>query len=348
MAAQYEIVAVGRTPQQLTGPVLEELGPLRGGFTLTETLNDAGELSMSVNMGTLIAAIKTRLRNLRAQPMEIWVYRDSVRIFRGPVVGGDISGDSVNLTARGMLFYMHYMLVETDKSWTATDIYTIGAELVDDWQDQDYGNYGINTVGVGTAGVTRDHVIAGATETPRVFEALKNFAEGVFDFWVDPTDASLNFGTKGQDKSATVFLERGIQSPNSQFSVAPDFIASEVYATGTGPGVDPALTSVDTNTTVRTSWGRAGVGITHDPVSDQNHLDDLAAADLADRSDAYFKPGPGMIPLDNAQWDTFDNGDTVSYAHDDGLGQVSGTYRVVKRVLTVGTTGQEKISVEFE
>ena len=310
--ATYEIVAAGRTPNQLTGPTLQELGPLRGAFNLTETLDDAGQLNVTVSLATLGADIKTRLRDLVAQPMEIWLYRNSTLIFQGPVVGGNIQGDSVSLTARGILFYLHYMLVETDKSWTATDIYTIAKEMVDDWQDQDYGNYGVNTVSIGTAGTTRDHTIAGATETPRVFEALKAFAEGVFNFWIDHSDRTLNFGTKGSDVSATVFLERGVQSPNIQFSVAPDLVASEAYATGTAPEQD-ALTSTQANASVRTSWGRAGVGTTHDPVSDQNHLDDLAQADLDTRASMYFRPGPGMVPVPDADWDDFVVGDTVTY-----------------------------------
>ena len=345
--ATYEIVAVGRTPQQLTGPTLAELGPLRGAFSLTETLNDAGEFSINVNMGTLTSDIKTRLRDLADTPMEIWVYRDSVAIFKGPVVGGNINNDNVSMTARGLLFYLYYMLVETDKTWNNIDTYTIAAEMVDDWQDQDYGNYGVSTVSVGTSGTTRDHFIAGATESPRVFDSVKAFAEGVFDFWVDPTDRELNFGAKGSDKSATVFLERGIQSPNIQFSVAPDYLASEVYATGTGPDVDPALTVTKSNTTLRQAFGRVGMGITHDPVKDSDHLDDLAQADLDDRGAMYFKPGPGMIPVPDADWDDFETGDLVTFTHDAGLGQVSGTYKLGKRTLTVGNNGQEMISVEF-
>ena len=346
--ASYEIVAVGRTPNQLTGPTLQELGPLRGGFNLTETLNDAGELTMAVNMGTLTSDIKTRLRDLAAQPMEVWVYRDSTQIFRGPVVGGDITGDEVNITARGLLFYLNYMLVYQDKTWTGIDIYTIAKEMVDDWQDLDYGNFGVNTVSIGTAGITRDHFIAGATESPIVMESLKGFAEGVFDFWIDHTDGTLNFGAKGTDLSATVFLERGIQSPNIQFSVSPGQVASEVYATGTGPDVDPAITTIKSNTALRQSFGRVGLGTTHDPVKDTNHLSDLAQADLDYRDAMYFKPGPGLIPVPNADWDDFGVGDTVTYTHDAGLGQQSGTYRVGKRKLNVTGAGQELISVEFE
>lgn len=348
MPATYEIVAVARTPNELTGPTLQELGPIRGVLTLTETLDDAGQLDISVNLGTLTSDIKERLRDLVAKPMEIWVYRDSVAIFQGPVVGGDISGDNVTMTARGLLFYLHYMLVETDKTWTAEDIYTITTDMIDDWQDQTYGNYGVNTVSVGTAGVTRDHFIAGATETPRVFEAIKGFAQGVFNFWIDHTDRTLQLGQRGSDLSDTVFLERGVQSPNIQFSVSPDQVASEAFATGTGPGVDTPLTTTEVNTAVRESFGRAGYGVTHDPVNDANHLADLTQADLDARASMYFKPGPGMLPVPGADWDDFGVGDTVTFTHDAGLGQQSGAFRIVKRVMGVSETGQEAISVEFE
>ena len=138
-----------------------------------------------------------------------------------------------------------------------------------------------------------------------------------------------------------------MQSPNIQFSVAPDYVASEIYATGTGPDVDPALTSTKANTTLRESFGRVGMGITHDPVKDTSHLSDLAQADLDDRDSMYFKPGPGMIPVPDADWDDFSTGDLVTFTHDAGLGQQTGTYKVGKRKLTVGEKGQEQISVEF-
>jgi hypothetical protein len=345
--ATYEITAVGRTPQQLTSPTLVEQGRLVGGFGLTETLNDAGELSMEVNMGTLTSDIKNRLVDLKQFPLEIWVYRDGVAIFKGPLVGGNISGDSVSMTARGGLFYTQYMLVETNKTFVAVDEFLIAETLINDWQDQDYGNFGVNTVGIGTSGTTSDLDIAGATEQPTVYESLMGFAEGRFDVWVDPTDSQLYFGTKGVDLSATVFLERGIHSATTQFSVAPGLVASEVFATGTGPNIDPALTATKVNTTTRQEFGRSGHGVTIDQIGDATDLSNKAQAAVDDRAEMYFKPGPGMVPVPGADWDDFESGDTVTYTFDAGLGQQTGPYRVYKRTLTVSDNGQEQISVEF-
>lgn len=346
--ARYEIVAVSRAPQQLVAPVLVELEPLKGSFSLTDVLNEPSEFTVSVSIETLTSAIKTRLLDIATNPIELWLYRDSVRIFRGGVVGGDVSGDIVNLTARDGLFYTHYMLVETDKTFAAVDIYTIGAELVDDWQDQDYGNFGLNTVSIGTSGTTRSLFVAGATESPTVYETLMGFADGSFDVWDNPVDGKLNFGTKGTDLSATVFFERGVQSANIQFSCAPGVIASEVYATGTGADVDPAILDLKTNATLRAAFGRAGVGVTLDPVKDTSHLSDLNQKQLDDRGAMYYKPAPGMLPVTGATWGDFEVGDTISYTHDSGIGLVSGTYRVDKATLAVGDSGQEMISVEFE
>lgn len=348
--ATYNIVSVRRTPAQLTVPTYTELGPL---YASTFSIKDyktlvPSDAQFTVNMESLDEDTKEALRDLVAIPLEVWVYRDGVRIFAGPVVGGSIKGNQVTLVCRGRLIYLAYMLVETDKTFTAIDMFTIGAELVDDWQDQDYGNFGVLTASIGTLGTTRDFAVPGASEFPRVLDTLENLAKGSFDIWQNASTGALEFAAaRGTDLSATVAIERGIAETEAGFAIGPGLVASEVYAAGTSADQAP-LTTSKSNATLRASFGRAGVGLTHDPVVDTSHLSDLADSDLAERGNFYFNPGGDLFEVREATYSNLEPGNTVEYSYDAGLGKQTLTPRIEKRQLSVGLDGTEKINVEFE
>jgi hypothetical protein len=349
--ATYNIVSVRRTPNQLTAPTYTELGPL---YVSTFSIKDyktlvPADAQFTVNLESLDEDTKEALRDLVAIPLEVWAYRDGVRIFAGPVVGGAIKGNQITLVCRGRLIYLAYMLVETDKDWTAEDMFTIGAELVDDWQDQDYGNFGLLTASIGTLGTTRDFSVAGATEFPRVLDALENLAKGSFDVWQDATTGALEFAAaRGTDLSGTVSIERGIAETEAGFAIGPGLVASEVYAAGTSAGQTAPLTTSKANATLRASFGRAGVGLTHDPVVDTDHLSDLAQSDLDERGAFYFSPGGDLFEVLEATYGNLEPGNTVEYSYDAGLGKQTLTVRIEKRQLSVGLDGTDKIQVEFE
>ena len=350
MAGRYNIVSVRRTPQAATTPVYSELGLLSASsvkITDFKTMKPA-EGAFTVAMASMDSDTKAALLDLAAEPLEIWVYRDGVRIFAGPVVGGSIDGDTAKLTCRGGLIYLAYMLVETDKTFAAVDLFTIGAELVDNWQDQTYGNFGLLTAGIGTLGTTRDWNIPGATEHPKVLDALAQLAKGSFDVYVDPTDLSLAFeAARGTDLTTTVFIERGIAKTEAGFALGPGLVASEVYATGTGAGSVP-LTTSKSDAALRVAFGRSGAGINHDPVRDTSHLSDLADDDLAERGAVYFNPGGELFEVKEAEYADMEPGNTVEYSYDAGLGKQTLDVRIQKRVIKVGKDGTDKISVEFE
>ena len=117
--ATYNVVAVQRTPQSGTVPTLQELGPLEASFDYTDILNEAPEGNFRLDVDSLQDDIKTSLLDPVAQPLEVWVYRESVKVFAGPLVGHEIKDDLLTIAARGAEFYTAYMLVETDKTWAA-------------------------------------------------------------------------------------------------------------------------------------------------------------------------------------------------------------------------------------
>ena len=348
--ATYTAVAVRRTPAQAAGPTLTELGPLNAVFTYSDALYEASEGVFVMDVDALGADIKQALRDLAAEPLEVWLYRDSNIVFAGPVLGGDIKDGALTLNCRGLEIYTAYMLVTTDTTYTAQDQHTIAKALVDDWQALDYGDFGIETATVGASGTNRDLFIPGATEPRMVYELLYEFGSvnNGFDWYIDPDTRELTLGTRGNDLSASVFLERGVRSPDIGFAIGPGLLASEVSATGTNSGLETPLTTTVTNATLRASFGRCGFALTADGADTAGLLSDAATAALNDRSGGLFVPGPGLVPVAGAGVDDFGAGDTITYTFDAGLGQQTGSYRIGKRTVSVGSEGQETITVEFE
>ena len=345
--ATYNVVAVQRTQQSSGAPTLNELGPLECLIEYSDLLNEAPEGKFTLNVDTLQDDIKASFRDLTAQPLEVWVYRDSGLVFKGPVVGGELKDKVLTVSARGAEFYAAYMMVDTAKSFVAVDQYTIATDLIDDWQVQTYGNYGIDTSAIGTSGTTRTFTIPGDVEPRVVYEVLREISGGDngFDWWVDPTDDELKLaGTRGSDKSSTVFLELGVVAPGIRFTVAPGVIASEVRGTSTGGTI---RTSSKSNTALRAAWGRAGTAISVDGDPDAASLGDATQAHLDSRGTPFFVPGPAMIPVAGASVEDYNVGDTVTYTYDAGLGQQTGPYRIRKRRVTVTEAGQEHMAVDF-
>jgi hypothetical protein len=338
---------VQRTQQSSGAPTLNELGPLECSIEYTDILNEAPEGKFTLNVDTLQADIKTSFRDLTAQPLEVWVYRDSGLVFKGPVVGGELKEKVLTVSARGAEFYTAYMLVNTEKTWTTIDQYTIATDVIDDWQALTYGNYGIDTSAIGTSGTLRSLILPGDVEPRVVYEILYELSGGDngFDWWVDQSDDELKLAAaRGSDKSSTVFLELGVVAPGIRFTVAPGFVASEVHGTSTGGTI---RTATKANTALRAAFGRSGTAISVDGDPDAALLGDLTQAHLDSRGTPFFVPGPAMIPVAGASVEDFNVGDTVTYTYDAGLGQQTGPYRIRKRRVTVTEAGQEHMAVDF-
>lgn len=346
--AHYDIVYVTRTPQQSTGPTLAETGPVYGKLSWSANLYSPDTIEVVASTNELESDLKERLRDLVLLPTEIWIYRDGILVAAGPIVGGSINEKEVTISAAGLSSYLRYMFVTTDKNFSATDQATIAKTLVDDWQALDYGNFGIDTSSITTHGVNRTINFKG-NEFPNVFEAVTDLgaADNGFDVWVDPDTRELNldYPSRGVNKSATVFLERGISSPNIKFSVAPGIIASESFGVAKDTNGN-VITSTQTNTTLRQDFGRIGYAESYED-GEQALLDDLTQAAVDVRNTMMFQPGPGLLPVDGAKVEDFNPGDIVSYLYDAGLGNQSGVYRVKRKKVTVDK-GQESIEVEFE
>ncbi|KKK74731.1 hypothetical protein LCGC14_2880830, partial [marine sediment metagenome] len=342
-------VIVERTPDQLAGPTLVEREELNATISYTDKLKEAQEATFRLSIDTLLDDTKEAMRDLSARPLEVWVYRDSQMVFAGPIVGGEVRNRTITLSCRGLEFYTAYMLLDKDTTWASVDLATITKDVIDDWQDRDYGDYGIDTVSVGTIGTTRSLTWPGVYEPIDVYSFLREQAETDFDWWVDSSTRELNVSaSRGSDLTDSVFIERGITEPEMRIAVSPGAVASHVYLIGTGPNLSNPLTSTATTTALRNSFGLSGMARVADLVENQVHLDSLSAEVASTRAKRLFLPGPNVLSIDAGSVDAFGIGDTVTYTLDVGLGQITGAFRITSRTVNVGNRGQETMTMQVD
>ena len=350
--AEYELVAVARTPQSGAAPTLTELGPIVAPtITTTRRLRGTDSLAFSCVPDRLDSGIRSRLLDLAANPLEVWLYRDGVITAAGFVAGYQAQGGTLSVTAPGLLGYLAYMQVHADLDYSAgTDQTLIGKGLVDQWQALAYGNFGIVTSGITASGVTRSRKYL-AVEQHQVLQRLNELGAAANGFDVDLNPATrallLTYPQQGTDLSASIVLDgRNITDAGVVVSVAPGDLASEAYGTG-GSADAAAITSLQSNTTLRAAFGRSAVAGSFDGVTQQTTLDQHTQAMLDARDQQLFLPGPGLVPVADADIGSFDIGDQVTYSYDAGLGEQSGVFRVAELQTTVDANGAESMKVSF-
>ncbi len=362
--ARYQIMLVERNPNQSAGPLLliEDELIQHEKLTWGESLDGLGFISFAIQPDQQGAGARALLRNIAAQGTEIWLYRDDVIVQAGPVIGVQPQGSTHNIITRSLAYYLRYMFITTDLSHTAVDQYTIGAGLVDHWQALDYGDFGIDTSGIGTSGVVRT-IDYPADEGPNVFRKLENLADADngFEFFVHPTTRALTFTTrKGSDKSATVIIdERNITSPNAFYSVAAGDYAN--HAIAIGGSIDDNVTVIGTTSggTPMFQFGRAGHVIAVDGASTQSVIDEYALNLYNAMNHVDFMPSPSgsggsesggagsLIPSIDLDPTTVESGDTITWAYDYGYGVIELTRDIWSKTVNVDDSGTETIGLRF-
>ncbi len=352
---EYKISVSSRVPNSGTPHTITEIGELKpvGNISYADVLNAEGEASLSVNPEKVPSAIATRLKDLKELPCELTIIRDATIVWGGPLLSCQLQGAILTLNARGLLYYLRYMALEADLIFdTATDQYTIGKGLVNAYQDLAFGDYGIDTSGIGTSGVTRVRSYI-FTEQHNVFNRLQELAEidNGFDFWVDPDDRDLNFAaSRGTDLTTKVYADQSnISNPNVFWSVAQDNVASEGIAIGTSDDPDTSVVvGTKSNTDLRSKFGRATVFVSADGVTVQATIDDHAQRIVDARDSQLLVPGPSVLPIMDVLPTDFGPGDKISYSIDIGtLGQLFLEQRVRSRRVTIDDVGVETMEIEL-
>lgn len=348
------------SPNQTSAPTRSAVGPLPfGSLSITEELSRKGALDCGVSIDRLPAGSAERLRDPFSFPSELTLDRQASdgtwsRVFTGPLLSRGIrGGDTVQIHAPGLLAYLEVMGVDGntgDQTFDGTDQHQIVKTLVDAWQALDYGDFGIDTSGVSNAGTTRtvSYTTGEINVTlDRVIELGER--QGGFDVAVDPDTRALQLWTptRGTDRTGSVHFDaRNIGSADDQASVAPGSSATSVHAVSSGGGVDDTvLTSTQTDSTGMSVFGRRFHGTSERNVTVQGTLDDKATQALNDRTSMHFSLGPDVKVALGADWDDFGVGDTVDVKFDSGLGEVALQPRIVKRTLTVDSSGEERMQL---
>ena len=352
--AVFEVVLVNRIPAITGAPTLTVVNRLVvDTISYTEELNRPGTATLSCPVQSLSSDVKARLVDLAANPSEVWIYADSTLAWAGEIQTLQMQGQNVTLNCVGLLGYTFRMGVIADLTYAATDQFTIAAGLINQWQAQTYGNYGIDTSTVGTSGVVRDRVYL-RNELHNVGQRLSELGAVLdgFDIKVDPSTRKLvlTYPVSGTDLSASVFLdERNIDSASIAVSVAPADLVSDVAATGTATstgGTNTTLYSARSTSSVQTSYGRSWDSTTFDGVSVQATLDGHADAYLQARSKQLLQPGLTVVARVGSNVGDFHAGDTISYNYDAGLGLQTTTLRVAKLTVSVDSAGKQRLQVE--
>ncbi len=350
----YDVMLVERIPQSGAGPTLnliDEIIPKEKIGWSTELIGDGGFITLAAAPDQQSQDVKDVLIDIAETACEIWLYRDSTLVQAGPIIGVQTQGPTIVILARALAYYLRYMFVTSDLTYTAIDDYVIGKGLIDHWQALTFGDYGIDTSTIGTSGFTRTIKYI-AHEAPNIFMKLEELSEKQdgFEWFVDPFTRKMTFtNRRGSDKSADVILDnRAIASPNTHFSVAQGDYANHAIATGATVEGTTTLLGTKLNTTERAKFGRAGLSIAVDEAETQATVDEYAQS-LLDMSDhVHFIPSTGSaIPVLGASIEDFDVGDTIHWVYDYGLGKFRINRDVYKRFISVSKTGEETMTVEF-
>jgi hypothetical protein len=353
------VVLVDRVPVQSGVPTFIERGPLLGAsnVTLEERLNEAGSLTFTIGPKEQEAAVQQRLRNLDQNPTEVWLYVDGVLVFSGPLVGYSVSADaqstSFAITAQGLYSYVSRWWVEPsdqDLDYVDLDQTFIAKALLDLWQGKDYGNFGIDTSSVVPSGVLRDRTYL-AKDIHNIAQRIDELraVQNGFDLWIDPPTREFltAYPARGQDLSQTVIIDgRSVVSPSASITVGPGDYVSEAYVWSPSGEGEGSITSHQTDSNIRQTWGRIGIAQSHQNLALQTTADDKASLILNERSSQFHVPTATIYPI-GIEWEDFNPGDLVGFEYDYGAGKLIETRRIRSKRLVLGNDGGEEIGVEF-
>lgn len=356
----YDLVCMARVPQPNGPPSFMEIEPIEWkSLSYTNELSTAQTLQATCQLSSVPENVLQRFRAPDELATEMWLLRNGKCVFAGPLVGLQTSGETLTINASGALAYLKVMFLTADYIKTGFDQATVVKYLVDQWQAQPYGNFGIDTSSITATGQTRD-VEYKHDELPNVASKIEELGKAVngFDIDVDPVTRKLQLWSpsKGQDRStgedAIVFDGRNVTSSDIVISVAVGDLASEAFGTAsvttttTDSSDQQTLYSTKSNLDVRTRYGRTGVTSTFSDIKEQAALDDQVQALLDARASALAVPGPKVRVTPDADLPDYDTGDIVSYDLGSQLG-VTGAFRIRKQTISAAPTGQEAVDLEF-
>ena len=358
----YDLGIVARTPAMSGFPTLELLGPITpvNRISWSDELVGDGQARVGVNNDSIIPIIGNRLADLGKFPCELWIWRNSKLVFAGLIVGLLTKGNTSTVISQGLLYYLRFMNIFMDYKGDF-DQYTIIKDLIDMWQDEEYGNFGINTANIGTSGVNTK-VDFEADELPNTRQEIEELSQeiGGFDYYIDLStstlgaDASRDFkcGARGSDKSNRIIVDhRNLSATTVLYqSVAVNDIATWVKVIGTSKSTIRRGTR--TNPDLLTKFGRAAAVHVIDKVQAQSTVDDASQRLINELSETHIEVGgekqnAAVFSVPDITPEDVDPGDTVSVIWDVGFSIIEQERVIYRKYVSVDASGEERMTLEF-
>lgn len=353
-ATVYDLVVVARIPSATGAPSFLEVDPIEWKtLTYINTLGGAQELTATAQVSSITEPVLQRLRKPHELATELKLYRNGQVVFTGPLLGWQTSGETLTVKAGGLMAYLKLMVVTSDLTFTNIDQNLIVKALVDQWQDQAYGNFGIDTSSITASGMVRT-IAYKKVELHNVATRIDDLSKHDlgFDAEVNPASRKLQLWSpkKGVDRSsgedAIVFDDRNVTSSDIVCSVAIGDLASDAYGAGSASGSDEPFYAAASNSELRAKYGKSGVTESFSNLKTQGDVTGMTKALLNARGESLMVPGPKVRVTPDANIGAYDVGDTVAYDLG-GTISVSGSFRIRKQSISATPTGQETVDLEF-
>lgn len=368
MGVLYDTMIVSRTPVESGPPTLEIVDRVSSVNKIAWSDELVGDNfgRVDVDVDNISPAVGERFVDLANNPCELWIYREDKLVHAGPIIGLQVQNNTVGVVSRGPLYYLKFMYVQSDYVHNNRDQFIITKELINQWQNDDWANFGLNTANIGTSGTIRpvEFYAKELRNVRREIELLAQ-AERGFDFYVDYSTVTLGTGAtkdlvlvdrRGQDKRNDIIFDRRNLTDlvHIWMSVATEDVATWVRVLGTSQNfAEEGQIRTATNPTLIQNYGKAGAVAHIDGILGAETTQEYAnkARDLL--SDFHMEiggqqQGVSIFSIEGSTPADFGSGDTVSFYWDAGFGIIDETRDVVKKYVSVDNTGTERMTIELE
>jgi hypothetical protein len=290
MATTYRYLFV----DLLSNAIIGEL-PLTGvGFT--QQLNTPGTFQGHL----LLSGINAEQFNVSLSTIPancgLYVDRDGILVWGGVVWGRTYNSTSQTLTfnAREWISYFERRRITADTSFNQIDQLVIAKTLIEDAQDEAYGDIGIlyNTSGQTTSGVLVDRVYY-YYELKTVFNAIQDLSRQLdgFDFFIDVSYDINGVPTKAFNtyypRSGVIYSQGNLNVPvfifpagnvvEYEYPEDGSIAANTIYALGAGSNEGKLISIATDITKFAEGWPLLQDQSNYSDVTDQSVLDSLAA-----------------------------------------------------------------------
>ncbi len=307
-------------------------------FGYGEALNAPGAISVRMPIGQpklddgspIVTA--TRLRSWRNS---LWVLRDGVAMWGGPITSRGTQPDSqtIDLAGHGPHAYFRDRRFRPDTKSFTTDQLAIARQIIADAQAESGGDFRVDTTATNLSGVSRAITYTGSERKPygEALDELAAMLDG-FDFryvpLYDETDGlrhrlSLIYPATGQDNGLT--LEHGATCTVVGIDHDADRQANSWYATGAGEGVDMLIEEA---TVINGDPLLEGI-VSATDITEIPLLEDLADRAVARHQDPQLRVTVQLVDGLGPQLGEFAVGDRMRVIYQDDVDTIDQLMRVL-------------------